>query len=150
MAPALQVRDLAWAAGILDGEGSFGIYKADKGKSYQLTLAVASVDDKMCPKLHDMFGGHFRVSKRGAAIWRVIGRSAAEVIRQVLPYLVVKRDQAEVCLEFADTIQTKGTRNVSGTELCVIRKPLYDKLRKLHASRPYRKDISHVGGNALL
>ena len=97
--------DLTWAAGVIDGEGCIGIYRASF--TLQLVLRVANIDPKMILKLEDLFGGHIRVSspdkrprRRRAFHWIIRDRRAENVLRKLLPFLVTKHDEAVIALNF--------------------------------------------------
>jgi hypothetical protein len=99
--------DIAWAAGILDGEGSIGAYTNGNGGRV-LSVQVGNTDFRMVQKLHDMFGGCLRetnpcASGRTYWQWKTTSRVAASCLRLVLPYLITKKEQAEVALVFSDT-----------------------------------------------
>jgi len=98
--------DLAWAAGVVDGEGSIGAY-TNGASAYVLSLQVGNTDFRMVSKLHDMFGGSLRetnpcASGRTYWQWKINAQKAGEAIRLIMPYLVTKKEQAEVALVFVD------------------------------------------------
>jgi hypothetical protein len=86
---------LAWAAGYLDGESYLSIPS--------LTIQVDSVDPTSIERLFVLFGGtvvfYKQRSDRTSPIWRwrIYGKAAEEVGRDLLPLLCVKRDEME-CL----------------------------------------------------
>lgn len=117
--------EYAWSAGIIDGEGSIRVQKYfPHGKLkhvyHQLRVVVDNTDPEMILKLKSIFGqniyfGQKPKNERSKQIygWCAIGRGAEDVINKVLPYLVTKRKQAEIALEFARTIRNPGRRGVS-------------------------------------
>jgi len=50
--------------------------------------------------------------------WRLFDRQAESILRMMLPYLYIKKEQAEIAIRF---MQTKGTGNPHGTPLGIIR-----------------------------
>jgi hypothetical protein len=109
--------DKAWSAGIVDGEGSVEIHHrgsrriknkpGQKSEDFTLLLGVGNTDARMPRKLYDLFGGN--VGKQDfdpgtgqlrMYYWRVYNKRAASILRQLLPYLVTKKEQAELGLEF--------------------------------------------------
>lgn len=98
--------DVAWAAGIMDGEGCIGVYSGGADAGLRLTVQVGNTDLVMITKLHDMFGGYvsttMKANKSGKPyyMWRAASGKGDAVLRQLLPYLVTKRQQAEVALTF--------------------------------------------------
>src|SRR5262245_48916337 len=117
MATTHSEADLGWAAGILDGEGCISIstrrsYAGPHAQLHQFVVTVSGCDYRIPRKLHAMFGGklnevHARRIKpqwNEALRWSVYQRQAAEVLEVLIPYLVSKREQAEVALEFIATM----------------------------------------------
>jgi hypothetical protein len=116
--------DLAWAAGIVDGEGCISIRRAyvakDRlGKSrtskpqYALYLAVGNTDPRMPQKLCDMFGGSLvnktrQQVRRPIFEWRVFASNAGRILAEIRPYLVIKGEQADIALAFAATLKRTG------------------------------------------
>ena len=129
--------DLAWVAGILDGEGYVGAYKM--GNFTRLKVAVTNTDPKMILKLYDMFGGNlyaFPPSPRKQVYsWSVQDSHATKVIAQVFPYLVTKADQARIALKFADTYVDNGKKLADG--VFEKRKEWAEELKRLKKSSPY-------------
>lgn len=101
---------LAYAAGIIDGEGCIRIVvrKPRNGKSAQhsLMLQVAQKDGILMDWLYGVFGGmvYLKNKKTDGSDWiyewRVMENKAAEVLKQTLPFLTVKKRQAELALRF--------------------------------------------------
>lgn len=101
---------LGYTAGIIDGEGCISIAKYTKvGKAsvyHSLQVQVGSTDEWLCQWLKMQYGGcvSYRPSSRprwnDAWNWSVSGRKAAEFLKLLLPYLQLKRPQAEIALEF--------------------------------------------------
>lgn len=95
-----------YAAGLIDGEGYIGIQQA--GGTYQLRLKV-SMSDKGTPALRAMkslYGGKIyddrdaTISRRASFTWVLTGDKAGEVIERLSPLFLVKRQAADVALEF--------------------------------------------------
>jgi LAGLIDADG endonuclease len=106
----MNTRDMTiWAAGFIDGEGCVSIGRA-KAKdhnwySYTLNLAVSQKTEAPLKRLHEMFGGHlFNYKSRGVVYyrWQHWGPGALAAIKELLPYLFVKREVAEVGIRFQE------------------------------------------------
>ena len=101
---------LAYAAGIIDGEGCVRIVarKPRFGRSTQhtLLLMVAQKDGRLVDWLFGNFGGIvYLKNKRTDGTdwiyeWRVTEQKAADVLKDVLPFLIVKKEQAELAIRF--------------------------------------------------
>jgi hypothetical protein len=104
----------AYFAGIIDGEGCINIHaqKSRKGEKvfvyYTLFLVVGNTSYSMLKWLHDRFGGSFvprgnTVTQKQIWHWGVASQQAENLLRNILPYLVAKVDQAELALQFRDS-----------------------------------------------
>lgn len=103
---------IAWAAGFTDGEGYIGLTRCfDKKRgyyTYRVQFEVAQVHAKPIDLMQSMFPGvgkvrHYENKHRGYWTWRVFGQDAIEVIKVLHPYLVVKREQARLVMEYEFT-----------------------------------------------
>lgn len=101
--------DLAYTAGIIDGEGSIGIYpqrQGNKSIAYALQVVVASTDEWLPLWLKFAYGGNIHNEKRYKEYhspcwaWSISTRQAGEFLKLVLPYLHLKRPQAELAIQF--------------------------------------------------
>ena len=103
--------DLAYLAGILDGEGSIQIRKRkDKGMRlgfcYQLVVNIANTNEWLVRWIHLNFGGLLYKNRIPAAHykqvyqWSVSSNKAKFVLESLLPYLKIKKPQAEIALQF--------------------------------------------------
>jgi len=101
--PAMRLRatDLAWAAGILDGEGYIGI-QFRGGKVYgthQVAVVVVNSSRNMVERLLALFGGS--VCRQGKLwAWSAGQAAAANMLERCRRYMVGKADQAWLALEF--------------------------------------------------
>lgn len=114
--------ELAWAAGIVDGEGCICIYGrhgrvSKKGvHALQLIVNVTNTDPRMPIKMKEIFGGHLTGSverrnnprRRPCMVWTITGKPAGSALVKMMPYLVVKREQAEVAVAYVGTIGGGG------------------------------------------
>ena len=124
------VTDLAWAAGILDGEGCICITFRKKPGVHQLFIRVATKDSDISPAMHNIFGGSLWTDGKGhGTIWQVSGAKAAQVAAMVYPYLKHKQPQAQIAIEYGPTVQLPGQRKSGILEK---RWKLYHRLRELH------------------
>lgn len=106
--------DLAYAAGVVDSDGCIGVKRSDyamrvRGDAgqavYMPRVTVKQVTPQAVELLHEMFGGHMTAGKPTAAkgrplmVWHVHSAMAAAVCESLLPYLRIKRAQAENAIE---------------------------------------------------
>lgn len=94
--------ELAWAAGFFDGEGSIQIVrKIRKGyESYELFVRVSQLSDVPLRKFAEWFGGDVYFNDQPIWYWQLSSKKVGTALDQLLPYLVVKRSEANVALRF--------------------------------------------------
>lgn len=112
----LPVEVLAYAAGVIDSDGSIGIQRVTlamrRHRATQPTFServvIRQVEPEAVDFLHSHFGGSRGVIRYGDGARRnrqplqslVVGdRRASRLLAAVSPYLRIKRGQAELCLE---------------------------------------------------
>ena len=100
----------SYLAGIIDGEGCLTIGAGRKGNiiNYNSVIMIANTDERLIKWLQQNFGGNYYKASRidprwkQAYIWRFLKKKDIEtLLLAVLPYLIVKREQAITLLEFA-------------------------------------------------
>lgn len=95
----------SYLAGILDGEGTIYIGQmSDKRRTF-LKVIVTNTDLNLMKWLIANFGGAYRGEQRGKYRliyrWQPKGKKNREkLLLGVLPYLIIKREQAILALEF--------------------------------------------------
>jgi len=98
-----------YLAGILDGEGclTIGAGQKETCTNYNSIVVVQNTSKKLIDWLQAKFGGSVYLSKKetdktkAAYMWRILKKKDIEILLlAVLPYLVVKREQAKILLEF--------------------------------------------------
>jgi len=114
---------VAWAAGFMDGEGSFMIAKQTTRGYGQLYVRVSADQVRQGPLevLVELFGGH--IYKRDTPnygitySWVIQSNIAAVAVQELLPYLVLKQRQGEIVLEFQQLIkQGRGVEHLARRE----------------------------------
>src|SRR3954452_14900931 len=102
---------LSYLAGVIDSDGSITIAVdtwrvRNKGyaPSYSENIAIGQCDPQAINLLKETFGGHIRIEKargefrRPVYFWGVTDKNAVLCARALLPYLRIKRRQAELML----------------------------------------------------
>jgi len=111
-------------AGIIDGEGCIVIHKhkpvgARIHPWYSLRVTVIMTDRWICELFRFSFGGgsigqRKRKAKHNPAyVWGIGGVAATTMLKCLLPYLKLKRAQAELGIKFV-TEKQKRNRRVNG------------------------------------
>ena len=106
--------DIAWAAGFIDGEGCVSTpvrMRSRNRRDYSLALYVGQVDPRPLLRLRAYFGGEVvpRTSRNGGRpifMWRVTGNTAEVALRVLLPFLMVKEEQARLAIALRDRIKS--------------------------------------------
>lgn len=100
----------AYIAGFLDGEGNITILRRNQYngyRSYGLHVGFTNLDVRPLLAIQDVYGGHLFEKKRKstkhrqAFELRVCQKAAVEkLLKEVLPHLLIKREQAELGIAF--------------------------------------------------
>ena len=117
--------DLAYIAGLFDGEGSIVITTRDKKKRLILTVVLVNTDITVVDMVHSYFGYGVRavrsrngsLGKKPCYVVQWTSSSAAKVLTALLPYLRIKKARAEIALRFQATMRRCGVKGVSSVVL---------------------------------
>jgi len=153
-----QAVQIAYLAGIYDGEGTIRINKCGTAMyrakhktinpTYIAHLCLGMIDKRIPELLCKVFGGHMRYERapegkncRGVWRWESTGRqNVTRIVTMLYPYLIVKKAQADVVLDLCNNWETPYSRSAGvGQREILRREQLYQKMKKLNA----------VGGAAL-
>jgi hypothetical protein len=117
VAPVVEptVLDMAYAAGFFDGEGSINIRNpgsSAKSTGCALAIHVAQASEASLIWLQQRWGGGVRLTKRERPIWEwcLGSRSACLFLQDLLPFLIVKREQAVIAIDFQSHKRNTGRR----------------------------------------
>jgi len=102
--------DLAWVAGFFDGEGSVAIghpRPIERPGWFSLQVRVSQIAKEPLTVLSAMFGGTVGVKDNSGGYgtrqiyqWSLTSTRAGEFLEAILPYLIVKKADALLALEF--------------------------------------------------
>lgn len=107
----MKIKEIAWAAGILDGESCIRICytpaKAGGKPYYALRIAVEMTHSRTICRLKELFGAgsiHARTrnGNKPTWTWTLNGEAAERALRQIYPHLVTKKGEAMMALAFCD------------------------------------------------
>lgn len=107
--------DLGYFAGLFDGEGSISLVKR-KNQSIRLEILVTNTYIPVLEDLRGQYQGYLYTRKlapgrhKPLAYLRWQGSRAAELLETLLPKLRIKRDQAELALQFQQIPREHGWR----------------------------------------
>ena len=97
---------LAYTAGIVDGEGHISLIRRSETNTVRLEVGVTNTNEWLCRWLKMQFGGRvntcrpYKVNWKRSFKWIIEYREAANFLSFILPYLQLKRTQAEVAIKF--------------------------------------------------
>lgn len=149
------IAEIAYLAGIIDGEGSiyignFSCNPKTGAKYYQTNMEVTNSARPLIDFLLMTFGGHVnqytekQTSKNGRKpYWRWIatGERLTHLCELILPYLTAKKRQCEIMIKMRSTyigngkgLSIKGKSGVQphDKELLNLRQSLMDEMQSLH------------------
>lgn len=137
--------ELAWAAGFFDGEGTVGLAEwtlRGKGAMRQTCYLRVQVRQKaLIPllRLNAIWKGN--ISKRSPINNYILyGRNASFALSQMLPYLCVKKEQAQLGIEFQQIVinQAKSSSQAD----CELRQSFRVRLKELNKVTPVPKELA--------
>lgn len=106
--------NLAYVAGLIDGEGCLGFTKS--GKCVTPRITITNTDKDVLNDLKESFGGHivFRASSKSnwkpCGHWVIQNKIAIDFLDKIFRFLRIKRNQA-ICLFLHDCIRPgKGSK----------------------------------------
>lgn len=100
---------IIYLAGIVDGEGCINIVKYHKENRYRyrLQLRVINTNRELVDWIKERWGGWItsrnRGSQRTVYEWIVTDQAAEDMLAEMNGWLIVKRDQANIALDFRAT-----------------------------------------------
>ena len=112
----MREHDLAYAAGVIDSDGTIVIARranrAGSSLSWAVKLHVGQVEPEAVELLLELFGGSIQPRRfkptaamergRPVHVWSVGARLAGAALEELIPYLRIKRRQAELALRMRE------------------------------------------------
>jgi hypothetical protein len=118
--------DLAYIAGLIDGEGYIGIKKSTYqirvvkdmvNPSYHERIQIRMVDEEAIKFIADNFGGFYYKEKphsrspKPLYCYQASDLKATNILKQILPFLKVKRKNAEIVLKLRESKEDPRARS---------------------------------------
>ena len=142
----------AYMAGILDGEGclSIGNFSGNRkngDRHFQTNIAVSSTDKVLIDWIVETFGGYqgtytpkqmARNGRKQVYRWQCSSDRLLHICEITLPYLKIKKRQAEILIEmrktFTNSHNIKGKRCAQNLtpEILALRQSYFDEIKALH------------------
>lgn len=142
----MREEERAWLAGVIDGEGSIFLSKVThsnyrRGFFYRPQLEVSNSSRLFLIRVAEIVGeGTVQLAKKEPGAWKTRWMYAAVsgvlrvVLPQIVPYMIIKRAQAETMLKFFAFIDENPIRGRTKVELNYYEKldSLYWMIKKLN------------------
>ena len=97
---------LAYAAGIVDGEGHVSIRRTTH--YYAVSVSVSNSSKRLTDFLLKYFEGSCNTGKRPNRKpyhrWNIAANQAVQFLKAIYPYLVIKQDQADLVMQFRNEL----------------------------------------------
>lgn len=130
--------EIAYVAGLFDGEGCVSIYYTTEprnGKSYHnMHVRIANTDLAVLEWVQERFGGKIHQNQPGGKggtrpgyVLQWSNKSIVPFLATILPYLIIKREAAEIGLAFR-TLKKNPGRNGLAPEIVEGREELRQRL----------------------
>jgi len=136
--------DIVYAAGMLDGEGYVSVKKSFTSRDpnwsthYRIYVSVANTYEPVILWFKNKFGGSIKYAQRGRVeighkpcySWVISAKAAVLFLKLVRPYLIIKKEQADFCMAFQDTVTRTGFR--LSEDVLARREELYQNVKALN------------------
>ncbi len=170
---------LAYLAGIIDGEGSICAYKVYEKRydanhlrnaSFRCCLSICNTRKELTEWVDEHFSNLNHSKKHQRTIykdnsslqksgkkcrkwiyeWLVQGDRMVDILTQTLPYLVLKKEQAKLAIEFRKTFtegRTFGKGRLLDSSVIEQREHILNQIRKLNSKGIERDRIENLETN---
>lgn len=120
-----ELPSLEYLGGLFDGSAQLGIHKSSERQPQRLVFRIGRAEPDVPEMFCKRFGGHVRREQHGNARiyrWEMSGKRAQAVLRELLPFMHVKRREVEryCAIEIGRQGLPRGSRDPStsiGSEL---------------------------------
>lgn len=116
--------ELAYIAGIFDGEGTVCIHIQAKKRipwgTHTLQIAVANTNRNVIDFIVKFFPRKISIQRsrnpkwRTAFRWSLSGKRASDFLKMILPFLIIKKNQAVLGIQFEDNKRSFRGMNSGG------------------------------------
>lgn|SRR5215472_3738655 len=143
----MDAKAAAYFAGIIDGEGTICIMKhrpklasGEKSVGYLAYLKVCNTDYRLVAWCRETTGVGCIYSEkrkkpncRQVYTWHISSARFYALLKEVYPYLVIKKEQADLIFLFAETYRMKW-RHAQGTPAPILatRERCFEQMKHLH------------------
>lgn len=137
--------DKAWLAGFFDGEGCISVRKQISGQrynpTYSISITVTNTSKLVMDYLVKLCGSYYKTELRKAGrvgnrkdcyYWQICSEKAKMLLEIILPYLVLKKEQAINAIKLDDSVRRHKGKYRLSNDIIMYRESLYNKSRLLN------------------
>ena len=154
---------IIYLAGIVDGEGWIGFNKnLRKGQKesklrYWFSLVIVNTNKDLMDWIQSNFGGSVHKRKahsenwKQAYDWRIVCTQAINLIELIKPYLIIKKNQAEIAVSYKRLLDMRvNTYNGKYAFSRKLREDIYQSIKILNTKGPKSVETNTPDTNLLL
>lgn len=99
----------AYLAGLVDGEGTITVQNG--GKNLRMLVIITNTNLEILNFVKDRYGGFILkmtndgTRKRDCFNWRLVSKGAINFIKDIYPYLIIKKKHADLAIMFQKTVK---------------------------------------------
>jgi hypothetical protein len=129
-----------WLAGFFDGEGCVYLQASfrrnRKLPRFSLQVCITQNDQNILEKIKSEYGGQvYKHSGKRCYRWRVVSVSALKFLEVMLPYVLIKKEQVVLAIQFAKTLRHENLGSIGmGPEVNSLRMGICNRLKELKHS----------------
>ncbi len=137
---------LAYTAGFIDGEGSIQIRNKKNRHQHSVRMEVKNTNLDVLMYLKNLFGGSIQCriyqnkNHKQAYSWTLSNLSAVNFLKSILPFLRIKKSQAELAIEFQSTVIGRGRRKIP-ENIFKIRDDMFLQMKELNRRGNIRLEL---------
>lgn len=147
--------EYSYLAGLIDGEGCIGLYEHINKKkqwtnTFNMQFSITNTDKNIIEWIQKTFGGKWYIvtkkSQKLSECYKIYFNyeNSYHILNKILPYLIIKKSQCKVAIEFLYVVLSGVGKNIKKTAL----EELYEKYKYMntngkvghtHRGRPRKK-----------
>ncbi len=134
----LHETEKAYIAGFVDGEGCIFATQYGRNGRYRIGMTLAQCDQEIILYLKECCGGSIyenkrKVNRKIAWTWQISNKMAGDFLRDILPYLKVKKQQAILAIELQSMKGQNSNKRTTNSQFNR-ETEIYTELKLIHKS----------------
>jgi hypothetical protein len=154
----ISIEDLQYAAGFFDGDGCIQLEeKSNQKNTFVVNVRITNTNREVLDWFKARFNGHIGIQPPNRNVktnkkcwyWKCESRIANTFLKTVIPFLVLKREQAQIAIDFQSRVK-RGANRLTHEEI-EIRRGMSTKICELKDTQhliPYTEklDLRYLAG----